>query len=137
MGGPVVEALVIESCDARSSLALRASDRAYFLADLRGAGLAATALVSRHMSLGLAGFFAGIAADWTGWDGVREWRSFEGELTLHAESQRTGHVHLRVDLRCGTPPDWKAQAGLLLESGQLDRLASAAQEFEDWVIRAT
>ena len=137
MAGPVVEAFVIESRDAGASLALRANSRAYFLAELRSAGLAATALVSRYMSFGLADFFGGIAADWTGWEGVREWSSLEGELALDAESDRTGHVHLRVGLRCGAPPEWETHAGLLLESGQLDQLASAAQGFEHWVIRAT
>jgi len=78
---------------------------------------------SSPISVGLADFFAGIAADWRGWTGSREWASLDGELTLRAESDRTGHVYLRARLRHGAPAEWLVAVVLVLEGGQLDRLA--------------
>ena len=131
------EPFLIESRDPGASVALRPHDRESFLAEVHQPGLHATALVYSYLSAGLGEFFAGLAASWTGWAGVREWGSLEGELTLRAESDRTGHVYLTVRLRRGAPPEWEVEAALVLEAGQLERLAAAARAFERSALSAT
>jgi hypothetical protein len=133
----MIEPFTIESRDPSASLALRPFDRDYFLAEVRHAGLHATARVGSYLSGGLGDFFSGLAADWTGWAGAREWGSLEGELTLRAESDRTGHVYLRVRLRRGAPAEWEVEVALVLEAGQLGRLAAGARAFERAALSAT
>ena len=117
---------------------LHAHNTDYFRAVLRHRGLTAEALVSSYQSLGLPEFFAGMARDWKGWSGERSWASFETELSLTATSDRTGHVSLVTELRGGAYPNgWTARATMVLEAGQLDRLAAEAAAFERSSIRAT
>jgi hypothetical protein len=93
----------------RATLTLGPYGRGSFRAEVRRDRLHATAdIVSRvhrgHQSDGLADFFAGLAADWKGWTGQREWSSFEHDLKLSAQSPRGGGVHLGVHLNHGAPP---------------------------------
>jgi hypothetical protein len=88
------------------------------------------------MSGGFGDFFDFMAANWTGWAEVKEWRSLEGELVLRARSDRTGHVYLHVRLRCGAPAKWTAEMDLVLEAGQLEQLANRARQFEESSIGA-
>lgn len=82
----------------------------------------------------LAGFFRALAADWRGWDGVRTWRSLEGELALDACHDGRGHVSLGVTLRApGLDLDdeaWSARAVFQLEGGEeMTRLAADLTRF--------
>lgn len=68
--------------------------------------------------------FEDLALNWRGWEGIKSWVSMEGELELTATCDRIGHVILNVKI----PENlierrWSAQAGVLIEAGQLDRLA--------------
>jgi Family of unknown function (DUF6228) len=126
----------------RATLTLGPYVRGSFLAEVRRDRLHATAdIVSRihrgHPSDGLADFFAGLATDWKGWTGQREWSSFENDLRLSAESPRGGGVHLRVRLNHGAPPYWQLDFGLGLEPGQLERLAAESRGFEQSARSAT
>ena len=132
----MVESFTVQSRDDRASLELLPYDRDYFLAALRSSGLEATARVGSYMSGGLGAFFAGLAGSWKGWEGTRTWSSLEGELELQAKSDHTGHVFLSVRLHYGAPARWQAEVELVLEAGQLDRLASDAREFEAAVVSA-
>ena len=129
--------LVIDSREPEASLILSALDSNYFLAQTIHPGLDATAPVGSYMSDGLGDFFAELARDWRGWEGTRRWESLEGELTLLAESDRSGHVYVRVHLHDGAPARWMVELRLTLEAGQLERLAAKAREFEELVISAT
>jgi hypothetical protein len=40
----------------------------------------------------LYGFFERLSDDWRGWEGVREWRSLEGEMSIDARHDGRGHV---------------------------------------------
>lgn len=132
----MVEPFTVQSRSDHASLELRPHDRDYFIAALRIRGLEATARVSSYMSGGLGEFFAGLAAEWRGWKGVRAWSSLEGELQLRAKSDRSGHVFFTVQLRDGAPARWEAEVELIVEAGQLDRLAASAREFEAAVVTA-
>lgn len=131
------ETLAIDSRDAGASLVLRPHSRHHFIAQLNHAGLVAAADVYSYMSGGLGDFFDFMAANWMGWADVKEWGSLEGELVLRARSDRTGHVYIHVRLRCGAPAKWTAEMELVLEAGQLERLAIRARQFEESSIRAT
>jgi hypothetical protein len=75
----------------------------------------------------LALFFAELAADWRGWEGVRRWKALEGELEVQA-SHNGARVLIAVTVR---RPDmtfandaWEACIVLTLEPGeQLDCVA--------------
>lgn len=122
--------LEVQSRDPGVSLSLRSHNRDYLVANIRHMGLEATAKVGTYLSGGIGDFFGGLAAEWQGWTGSRTWTSLEDELTLAAESDRTGHVYLHVRLQDGHPARWTVDANLVLEAGQLERLASDARAFE-------
>ena len=139
--------LTIESSEVgtegeRATLTLGPYGAGSFRVEVRRDRLHATAeIVSRvhrgHQSDGLADFFAGIAADWKGWSGQRDWRSLESDLRLSAESPHGGGVHLVVHLSHGAPPYWELDFSLGLEPGQLERLAAESHAFEQSARTAT
>ena len=54
----------------------------------------------------------------------------EGELVLRAESDRTGHVTLRIHLHDGAPARWTVETALILEAGSLEHVAAKVRTFE-------
>jgi hypothetical protein len=69
----------------------------------------------------LADYFRELAADWRQ---ARQWESLEGHLSLQATADRAGHIELRVKLRDdGAGDDWRVEAVLVLEAGQLQAIA--------------
>jgi hypothetical protein len=100
----------------------------YLVADLVDDGLLANKRVYAHYASGwrdLAAFFAGLAADWRGWLGMREWTSLESDLKI--EARHGGHVRLHVTLYGASAPwAWKASTYLTLEPGE--QLSRAADE---------
>lgn len=74
--------------------------------------------------------FRGLSKHWRGWAGERAEESLERHLRLACTADRTGHVTIRVTLRSMVlEDDWRVEADLHLEAGQLDRLADAAAEY--------
>ena len=74
--------------------------------------------------------FRGLAKAWRGWSGERAHESLEGHLRLACTADRTGHVTIRVKLRSMVlGDDWRVEADLQVEAGQLDRLADAATDY--------
>lgn len=133
----MMESFTIQSRDPGTSLTLRSHDSDYLAAEIRSAGLDATAKVSTYLANGFAAYFLRLATDWRGWSGQREWASLEGDLALTAECDRAGHVYLHVHLHDGAPARWEVGAELVLEAGQLERLASEARTFETLAFGAT
>ena len=72
--------------------------------------------------------FAQMALEWRGWEGTKVWAALEDELRLTAISDLSGHTKLAVVMRnyCD-PADWRLQATLELEAGQLAALARAVR----------
>ncbi len=131
-----MDSFAVQSRDDGARFELRRHNRGHLVAELHGRGLEASVLVSDYLFRGFADFFGGLATDWRGWKGERGWHALEGELSLKAESDRTGHVYLSVELRDGAPPRWQVKAALVLEAGQLDRLAASGREFEQSITSA-
>ena len=74
----------------------------------------------------VASFFQSLAVAWRGWNGSKMGSALEGQLTLQASSDATGHVSLRVILREDFGrSDWVAEGTLLLEAGQLENIAAS------------
>jgi len=75
-----------------------------------------------------------LASSWSGWTGKKSWGSMEGELSIDATSDRTGHVTLAARL---TAPwtghveaaPWSVEARIFLEAGQLAAVAREAEAF--------
>lgn len=100
------------------------------VAELQLNGLSAVAPVVSNYATGftdLADFFQRQADDWRGWEGVRDWQSLEGDLSIQA-SHQYGHVQLRITLRrvrfdWGND-GWTATGDLTIDPGeQLSQVA--------------
>ena len=98
-----------------------------FVVGVRSANLKCSAKVYGYMSDGLPAYFSeldNLMNNFGGWEGARTWSSLEGELEISASADSLGHVTTKVKLRSGHYElDWTAEAGLLLEAGQLSRVA--------------
>jgi len=97
-------------------------------ATLQADGLVATSRVEGGGGFqDLARFFRGLEQEWRGWEGVRGWKSVEGDLGLVARHE-FAHVRLTVTLRLqrfGWGNDgWSATADITVDPGeQLSRAA--------------
>jgi hypothetical protein len=77
-----------------------------------------------------AGLFADMARHWSGWKGELTWGSLEGELNLRCSCDRLGHIAIRVELQSGgMPDDWRVEASVMTEAGQLEAIARQAKSF--------
>jgi hypothetical protein len=77
-----------------------------------------------------AQFFAEIAADWAGWADAKTWGAIEGEYTLSATSDSTGHITLITHLHGSPYPlTWEGKLALVLEAGALGALSNQANDF--------
>ena len=82
-------------------------------------------------------FFEELARSWRGWRGAKTWASYEKDLQFSAIADGKGHVFLRVNLAAGASDDqWRAQAELALEAGQLEAYAKDFRAFSDAAARA-
>jgi hypothetical protein len=102
----------------------------YYSVCLSGPNFRGVALVYVYEPVYLARYFRDLATHWKGWAGKKEWNSLEGELSLSATIDSTGHISLSVGLRSGSYPfDWNLSAMLLIEAGQLEQIALAMERF--------
>lgn len=109
----------------------------YLLAELRIRGLSASRRVVHHYATGfadLAEFFCWLERHWTGWEGLCEWESLEGELRIEARHEH-GHVQLRVTFRAYGPgwgnQGWTATADLTIDPGE--QLTQITRDVRDLV----
>jgi hypothetical protein len=121
---------VIKSSVNSLVLEMRAENADSILVKLSGFGIQAETSVYIYMSQGLGALFADLSNNWKGRQGVKEWGSLEGELTLKASCDHLGHIFLSVQLIKESPPIWDVHAELFLEAGQLEKMAKEARAFE-------
>jgi len=89
-----------------------------YLVSITGEGLEAGAIVTSLEGDSLDAYLSDLAERFRGWEGVREWRSLEGQLRIVAKWESRGHVTLRVHLRSTHHPDaWEASVGFDVEAG--------------------
>lgn len=78
----------------------------------------------------ISGMFRAMAIDWAGWEGEIDFESIEGDLRLVAISDKLGHIELRTTMINNNPDDlWNVSVPIKLESGSLDRIALAVEQF--------
>lgn len=82
---------------------------------------------------GLADFFSELAALDAPWKGSRTWSSLEGDLALAVSCTNLGAVAFQVSMSgmSGAPEEWRLQAGVETEFGQLGKLAADAKDLVD------
>jgi hypothetical protein len=68
-------------------------------------------------------FFAGLAADWRGWEGMRAWEGMEGGLELRCVHDGIAHAQVEVTLHHLSGADWIAKATVPVDLGQLETVA--------------
>ncbi len=75
--------------------------------------------------------FSELARSWKGWHGAKGWLSLEGELELEATADAIGHVTLqfKIPAYSSGPSTWSAQCSVVVEAGQLERLALESEVF--------
>ena len=74
--------------------------------------------------------FDRLAFQWQGWKGVEAWTSAEGEFSITATSDRTGHVHLAFNLlKPAQSAYWTPSAFVMVDAGHLEPIARDARRF--------
>ena len=126
----MVEPLKVKSARDEFELVLGPPDGqgGSFPVRLSGPGISATVHAYEHGYQWAPAFFADLADHWRGWAGEKSWESAEAHIRLSATADRLGHVLLRVALRdLNVSADWRVEASLLIEAGQLGELATSAR----------
>src|ERR1035438_3351558 len=101
------DSVSIKSAQDGTTLELFDRRGGYFVVRLLGPNIQGTAKVYEDEPAHLKAFFDGLATNWKGWSGKMEWNSLEGELSLDASIDSTGHISLSVHIRSGHSPfDW-------------------------------
>jgi hypothetical protein len=124
--------VIIKSAHDGTVLEFSRSDTENYRVDLVGPECKGTRLVYAYepRSHHLVGFFQDMATNWRGWTGKKEWQSVEGEMRLSAVIDSAGHISLTVELRSESISfDWRLSVVLLIESGDLDRIAREIKKF--------
>jgi hypothetical protein len=80
-------------------------------------------LTDPALEVSLAPLVSELAADWRGWDGLREWATYERGLVLRFDHDGLGHVGVAVELREYSGSGWRVRGDVSVDAGQLDRLA--------------
>jgi len=71
-------------------------------------------------------FFQEMANNWTGWNGVKFWKSVEGDLRFDAAHDNLGYVKLKVSLirNQGEEDESKFVGNLKIELGSLEQVVA-------------
>jgi Family of unknown function (DUF6228) len=104
----------------------------YLEVELKGSGLSAVAGVSIYTyANGLNTFFEELSKFRAPWQGSHTWESLEGDSSISATCTTLGQVTLMVKLHhfLVDPEDWRVEAGLAIELGQLEKIAKDAKAF--------
>lgn len=80
---------------------------------------------------GLAGLFETMAEQWKGWNGTLEWGSIEREFIIKSKHDGLGHVEIQIclDKDCGALEPWRVEASIVVDCGQLDKIAKDVRKF--------
>jgi hypothetical protein len=90
----------------------------------------ATLSTTSAKEVDLAVFFAGLAADWRGWQGKRHWEALEQEMAIDAWHDGRANIMIAVTVRqpkiAYAEEAWSARVVLTLEAGE--QFAAVADE---------
>jgi hypothetical protein len=121
----------IKSSSSSRELVFSAYEDGYFLVELKGEVAAAINVWAYTDALALRDLFQELAELQRPWQGSKSWGSVEGELSISATCSALGEVVFSIALqqRSGSSEDWRIQAGLVTELGQLPSIAKGAALF--------
>src|SRR5688572_15692057 len=97
----MADSTIIKSANHGMALEFFDQEPDYFSVRLQGPDFYGAGRIYAYEPTGLASFFRDLAAHWRGWTGKKEWASLEGELSLCATCDSTGHTSLAVRLHSG------------------------------------
>ena len=93
--------------------------------EVRAEGIAActtASLSATFAKVDLAVFFAGLAADWQGWQGKRHWQALEQEMAIDAWHDGRANIMIAVTVRqpkiAYADAAWSARVVLTVEAGE-------------------
>jgi hypothetical protein len=122
--------LTIHSSNSSRTLLLEATAGSYLTARLEGHEVSGCVEVWVETGdvAGLAAFFGELGRLEKPWTGARSWGSLESDLSVSVTCTSLGAVTFRVSMSGmpGAPEEWRLQAGIETEFGQLARLAMEA-----------
>ncbi len=109
-------------------------DRVQYAVEAHAPGLVVRVdqVVAWDRGADLVPFLEGLASDFRGWDGRREWQTNDGDLAVGAVFRSGGHVGLTWTLHPWrrAAGGWKASVTTWLEAGeQMSALAAEARHF--------
>jgi hypothetical protein len=109
-------------------------DRVQYAVEAQAPGLTARVdeVVAWNWGTDLAPFLEGLAGDFRGWEGQREWQTNDRDLTISAVFRSGGHVGLTWTLRpwATAAGGWEASVTTWLEAGeQMSALAVDVRRF--------
>ncbi|WP_329201638.1 MULTISPECIES: DUF6228 family protein [unclassified Streptomyces] len=109
-------------------------DRVQYAVEASAPGLTARVdpVVAWNWGTDLAPFLEGLAADFRGWDGQRDWQTNDHDLTISAVFRSGGHVRLTWTLRPwrSAAGGWEASVTTWLDAGeQMSALAVDVRRF--------
>lgn len=111
---------------------LRPAGSEYYLVTLRENQFEVTGRVyafDPHVR-GLASFFAELAEQWKGWDGLKTWTSLEGEFELECSHDRVGHVTTKATIRSNPYGNgWTGEISFDIAAGSLKEIAAGVDRF--------
>jgi hypothetical protein len=100
-----------------------------YLASFAGPVVSAHVQVYEMELVTLVRYFQNLASSWSGWQESKIYESLERQLVLAATCDKLGHISLRVMLRENPGgANWIAGGTLQLEAGQLEALATTAEQ---------
>lgn len=122
----------IHSTSSRRELVFSAHKDDYFHVELKGFEVSASANVWAYTDAnGLNEFFQELSRFERPWQGRRSWATIENDFSLSATCTSLGNVTFHVTLLGlqGAPEEWRVEAGLVTELGQLEQIAEHAELF--------
>jgi hypothetical protein len=102
-----------------------------YLVEVQDGGLQVSLGVTSLSGDDLPGFLRGLAEDYRGWAGARQWRSLEDQMRIEASHDGRGHVTLMFRLREHVYGDqWDLSVPFIVEAGaEMAALADAVEVF--------
>lgn len=130
-----MDSVTIKSANGDASLVLSnrepidsTAEIAYFTATLINNQLTASSRVYAAVAGGLPEFFDSVATNWQTFTGPESWSSLECEFNVEITHDGLGHFNLRVSLDSPSA-DWELISNVVIETAQLDRIASDIRSF--------
>lgn len=123
--------LSIRSTVSNRELRIRKGQGGYFILEILGHRVTAlTEVWIDDDAPSLGRFFTDLGASEAPWNGAREWRSVEGDLSFSVTCTSLGNVtfDIRLSGMPGAAEEWSVHTGLETEFGQLSRIAGEAEE---------